>query len=130
MDVVERSAWTPWLMEMDMGDKSLLVDENSDDPRQAPRANTIVQGTVQDITKDTREFKATAPGVKTVITKGSVRIRVIDIQSGKLVASKIEDGEQKSTASQHGKKEKDDDAWRLSRPPSPSSRRTGKFLDS
>lgn len=89
------------------------------DPKQATLlgkmvgAQYIVMGTVQDVAARVKEFNGYGVAVRNTVVTASVRVRVIDLETGAVVASATLEGSEAFTASQFGGTADSDVAYKV-----------------
>ncbi len=103
VSVVERQRVDAILLESEFGHFSGLVDtQQAVQMGKLLGANSIVMGSILDINTDTSNFSGYGIKTKHTQVKSSVRIRLIDIGSGRVTFSKIVKGEVTYSSSSFG----------------------------
>ena len=91
--IVERQRVDAILLESEFGRLSGLVDaEKAVKLGKLLGANAVVMGTVLDVSSRSKEFSGYGIATRNTVVTGSVRIRVVDIESGHVSFSRISKG--------------------------------------
>jgi curli biogenesis system outer membrane secretion channel CsgG len=109
ISIVERQRVDTLLAEGEFGDKSGLVDaEKAIKLGKLVGANAIVIGTLTDIRDDTKSFKGYGVETENMVVTCQMRVRLLDIESGKLLFSKVVKGSKTYTKSTFGQSKSSD----------------------
>jgi curli biogenesis system outer membrane secretion channel CsgG len=109
VSVVERKRVDTLLVEAEFGQLSGLVD-----PAKAIKlgkligANRIVIGTIADVSEETRKFKGYGIQTENMIVSAELRVRVLDIESGRIAFSKVVKGSKTYSKSSYGETKSSD----------------------
>jgi hypothetical protein len=103
VSVVERQRVDALLQEAEFGRLSGLVDtEKAIKLGKLLGANFILMGSIQDVTSTTRQFSGYGIQTRNTVVRSAVRLRLVDIASGKVTYSKVTRGTAAFDASSFG----------------------------
>jgi curli biogenesis system outer membrane secretion channel CsgG len=109
---VERTRVDAILLESEFGRLSGLVDsEKAAKMGKMLGANTIIMGSILDVASTKKSFSGYGIRTDTVVVRSSIRVRIMDIESGNLTLSKIVRGSVSYSSSNFGGVEDSDVAY-------------------
>jgi curli biogenesis system outer membrane secretion channel CsgG len=106
--IVERQRVDQLLVEGQFGQSGFVDQKKAIEFGKLIGANTIAMGTIADVREETKSFKGYGVETENVVVTAQVRVRVLDIETGEVVYSKILKGSKTYTKTSFGQTKSSD----------------------